>query len=173
MPTTDSSTEELQEWLTRDQPREAVAATRELVRREAREALPLMRTVFETTEQVALRNALALALTDLHDPDALELIVKAIRRLDTNRGTLLYSLRNYNCTRIFPLLVELVIGGNFEESREAMNLTDTVDEKIDRETFERCRSRVKDAMATASDERRSVLEELLSSFIVPPKTSRS
>lgn len=72
------------------------------------------------------RNSLALELSDKKETRLFQLLVELIQRpeLMKNRGTLVYCLRNYDCSPIVSTLVELAETGNFEVSAEAAIILD-------------------------------------------------
>ena len=74
----------------------------------AASAAPRLLQLLRTTESPIIRNAAALALSDLNEPQAFQVLVDLLRdeRTQNNRGTLLYALGAYDCSSILPLLVE-------------------------------------------------------------------
>jgi len=52
------------------------------------------------------------------------------------------------------LLVEIVIGGNFEEARETLMLPDGIDVHLDAELSDHYQTMLRDAREAARDERR-------------------
>ncbi len=80
----------------------------------------------EATEDARERNALAIELSDTHDPRVFEPLVKLIERPDlvNSRGTLIYSLASYDCSSVADLLRNLVATGNFEVRSEAQIILD-------------------------------------------------
>jgi HEAT repeat protein len=143
-----------------------IEAAHEVATRKAMTAVPQMLELLKKTNDGAVRNALALALSDLKDPSVFDVIVKLLNRKRTrgNRGTLLYALGEYDCTTILPLLVNIVIDGNFEESRQALSLITGIETELDDRTWDRCIKRLRSAIAVTTEERRPLLNELISMF---------
>ncbi|MCJ2177370.1 hypothetical protein [Novosphingobium album (ex Hu et al. 2023)] len=75
----------------------------------------------EVTDSHLERNSLALELSDTKEPRLFRHLVELIQRpeLVNNRGMLVYCLKNYDCSSIVDLLVELAESGNFEVSAGA------------------------------------------------------
>ena len=94
-----------------------------------------------TTGHPRLRNAAALALSDLEAPEAFDVIAGLLRQEHTRglRGTLLYALRPYDCTPILPLLVDIVVDDTYESAREAAALIDGTGVALDDRSAERLR----------------------------------
>ncbi|MEF9864762.1 MAG: hypothetical protein RR777_07415 [Christensenellaceae bacterium] len=76
------------------------------------------------TENSLERNELALILADHWGDIAVEPIIRLLRdkKTEGNRGTLLYALEDLNYSKYLGLLVDLMVQGNFEVSREAFSL---------------------------------------------------
>jgi hypothetical protein len=157
---------ELIEHIVSGDSKRIVEAAREAASRKDASVGPHLLRVLERTNDPAVRNAVALALSDLKEPSAFDMLVDLLKsgRVSGNRGTLLYALGAYNCSPVLPLLVDLVIEGNFEESRQALSLITGIETEIDEHTWQACVERLRSALATATEERRPLLGELLSLF---------
>lgn len=160
------TTRELQECLESGSPEQIADAARELAKRHDLVAGPALRAVLISTTDAMVRNAVALALSDLRDPDAFAALVTLIRSPETRgaRGTLLYALGPYDCAPILPVLVDCVIEGGWEEAREAMGLITSLETELSNEVWLACTERVRVALDTSIEERRPLLEELLELF---------
>ncbi|APR76807.1 Hypothetical protein A7982_02154 [Minicystis rosea] len=113
-----------------------------------------------------MRNAAALALSDMKEPRAFAALVALLRdeRTQGNRGTLLYALGEYDCASILALLVDFVIDGDFEVSRQALSLIHGIGAEMDEHTWTSNESKLREALASASAERRPLLEDALALF---------
>ena len=129
-------------------------------------ALPILLELLQTTNNHAIRDAIAVTLRELRDERALQPLVSLIKDPKTagHRGTLLYALEVFDCAPILPLLVDLVITGNFEVSHQAFLLIESIESEIDDETWTTCLRQVKDALEQAEDEKNHLLSELLDLF---------
>ncbi len=129
-------------------------------------AAPRLLELLRTTDNPVIRNAAALALSDLKEPQAFLVLVDLLRdeRTGKSRGTLLYALGAYDCSSILPLLVDLVIDGNFEVSRQALGLIQGIETELDEQKWSACTVRLRAALASASAERRPLIGELLVLF---------
>lgn len=147
-------------------PSKVVVAARELASRQEMSAAPPLLELLRTTNDVTVRNAAALALSDLKHPPAFDVLVNLIKdeRTRGSRGTLLYAIGAFDCSSILPILIDFVIDGNFEVSRQAFSLIGEIEVEVDERTWNACASRVQNALMLAADERRPLLRELLALF---------
>jgi HEAT repeat protein len=139
----------------------------ELGRRNAVEAAPRLLEVLRTTEDTPVRNAAALALSDMGIPEAFDAITELLSdpRTERSRGTLLYALDPYDNGPNLELLVHLAITGNWEVSRSAYGLITGIATDIGEDLWRRLRARLESAAETAGDERRTeVILPLLDRF---------
>ena len=63
-----------------------------------------------------------------------------------------------------PLLVDLVITGNFEVSRQAFLLIESIESEIDEQTWTTSLRKVQDALEEAESDKVDLLKELLDMF---------
>lgn len=141
-------------------------AARRLALSQEESAAPRLLELLRTADSPLIRNAAALALSDLKEPKAFAVLVELLRdeRTRKSRGTLLYALGAYDCSSILPLLVDLVIGGNFEVSRQAWELIQGIETGLDDKEWTACTVRLRAALASASADRRPLIGELLALF---------
>lgn len=161
-----AETQKLLEHIQGDNPRAIIEAARELASRGEPAAAPRLRQVLASTEDPLVRNALALALSDMKDPPAFDALLDLIKsaRTEGKRGTLLYALGAYDCSTALPVLVDVVIHGNFEESNQALSLINEIETELDEATWRECNQQLRSALPLASDERRPLLEKLIELF---------
>ncbi len=145
---------------------ESAEALADLATQDAGVVAPALRDVLIKTTEARVRNAVALALSDLRDRDSFELLVGLIKSRETSgaRGTLLYALAAYDCSSILPLLVDCVIEGGFEEAHEALGLITAIETQLDDETWRACTERLRAALIATTEERRPLVQELLELF---------
>lgn len=88
------------------------------------QAVPILIQYLQSTENHLLRNAIAIALSDIGKEEAVEPIIGMIRDSRTigHRGTLLYALQPFDCSQYIELLVECVCKGNFEVRKNSFEL---------------------------------------------------
>lgn len=122
--------------------------------------------LLRSTDNPVIRNAVALALSDLKEPQAFQRLVDLLRdeRTEKSRGTLLYALGAYDCASILPLLIDSVVDGNFEVSRQALSLIQGIETELDDRQWSACKVRLQAALASASADRRPLIDELLALF---------
>ena len=123
-----------------------------------------LRHVLAITDDPVVRNGIALALSDAKDALTSEVLVALLKspRTAGARGTLLYAMGAYPTALAdaLPLLVECVVDGNFEESRQALALIEGIDTELSASTWRACVTRVRSAIPLASSERLPLLEQL-------------
>lgn len=147
-------------------PQRIIEAARECASRQEASAAPYLLDILRVTRDAAVRNAVALALSDLKDPSAFAMLVDLLKsdHIRGSQGTLLYALGAYDCSPILPLLVDLVIDGNFEVSRQAYSLISRIETTLDDRVWESCCKRLRSAIMVAREDRRPILEELFKLF---------
>ncbi len=147
-------------------PQRIIEAARECASRQEASAGPYLLEILQVTRDAAVRNAAALALSDLKNPSAFTLLVDLLKSDHTrgSQGTLLYALGAYDCSPVLPLLVDLVIDGNFEVSRQTFSLISGIETELDDRVWKSCRERLRSAVIVATEDRRPILEELLKLF---------
>lgn len=76
---------------------------------------------------------MALVLADSKDERVPDALIRMIQRPDlkNRRGTLVYALGSFDCSRHFDVLVQLIVDGNFEVSHEALYRIEEIDERIE------------------------------------------
>jgi hypothetical protein len=161
-----ATTHELLEQIKWGDSQNIIRAVDELALRQETSAAPQLLEILQTTDDTAIRNACALALSDLEDPSLFDVIVDLLKSKRTcgNQGTLLYAIGTYDCSSILPLLVDFVIDGNFETSRQSLSLISGIDTEVDERIFNACVNKLRSSLLLASQERRPLLVELLSIF---------
>ena len=141
-------------------------AMQELAYRKDVSATPRLLELLCTTENPWVRNSAAMALSDMKEPDAFNPIVELLQSEHTvgNRGTLLYSLDGYDCSGILPMLVGFVIEGGYEVRCEAMCRIEEIETTVDQQTWDNLIVRIKQALESAVDDHRAILEYVLELF---------
>jgi HEAT repeat protein len=140
-----------------------------LARAECIEAVPVLRRVLSSTDDSRIRNACAIALSDLRDEGCVELIARLLRdpRTAGHRGSLVYALENFDSRPLFSLLVEIAAMDGFEARHEAFGLLCAIEGDIDPAVLGDAKIVARDALKQAPDERRNSnldLVELLEEF---------
>jgi hypothetical protein len=145
---------------------EAAAAARALAELGDSRAVDPLVQVMKQTNVPAVRDAAAVALRDLGDPRALRPLLELIAdpKTESHRGTLVYALGGFDCARIVPQLVQLVIAGNFEVSRQAFSVIESIEGEIAAQDWKTSMDTLKAALPSADDQKRLLLEQLLELF---------
>jgi HEAT repeat protein len=149
-----------------DEQSAVISAIQELVELEDYSTTPYLIDLLEKTSNHTIRDQIALLLRDIGDRRAVKAIANLLTDSKTihHRGTLVYALSAFDCTEILPLLVELVISGGFEVSREAFLIIENIEGEIDPNLWYECQNKVKVAIQQASEDKVELLKELSALF---------
>lgn len=161
-----SSHDELIARLRSGVPDDAVAAARALATLGDERAVAPLVELMRQTVHPAVRDAAAVALRDLGDSRALGPLLELIAdpKTERHRGTLVYALGGFDCTTIVPELVQLVIDGNFEVSRQAFSVIESIEGVINPRDWNSSIARLRAAQPSADDDKRPLLDDLLKLF---------
>lgn len=112
------------------------------------EAVPLLIKHITLTENLGIRNALAIALRDIGNEKAISLLIDLINDPKTlrSRGTLLYALEPFDCTEHLESIVQQFLTGNFEVQAMAYQLLESMDGKVPAEALLRSLQKVKEQL---------------------------
>lgn len=101
-----------------------------------KEYIPVLIKYLDTTENSALRNAIAIALSDIGCVEAIEHILALLKDPKTcgDRGTLLYALQEFDISCQIATIVDFLFDDGFEVSRQALSLIQSNLSKISPET---------------------------------------
>ncbi|UYO04686.1 HEAT repeat domain-containing protein [Paenibacillus sp. PSB04] len=107
-------------------------------------AAPLLLELLTTTENHLIRNQTAIALSDMGCQEAVEPIIELLQDPKTlgYRGSLLYALEPLNYSKHIDILLEFVISGNFEVSRNSFLLLEQVKDQITPELKQKYRNKI-------------------------------
>lgn len=95
-------------------------------------AIPILLNILESTENHNIRNAIALALGDLQEQQAVQILIKKIldsKNRDYN-GTLIYALKSLNIESVFTDLVNFMRESNYESSLMILQILDSGNQSI-------------------------------------------
>lgn len=95
-------------------------------------AVPILIKHITQTQNKILRNALAMALRDIGNKEAVSPLIDLINDPKTlgSRGTLLYALEPFDCTGHLETIVHHFLTGNFEVQMTAHQLLESMDGKV-------------------------------------------
>lgn len=107
---------------------EAISIIEEIGENKLKEAVPFLIKELESTQNHMLRNSIALALSDIGSSEAMEPIINMLKHPKTKgyRGTLLAALEPFDYSAHFEMLVDFLYDGNFEVSRKALILIESI-----------------------------------------------
>jgi hypothetical protein len=127
-----------------------------------RRAVPVLIMLLQGTADPRVRDAAAVALRELGDARAVAPLLRLIQdpKTENHRGTLVYALEPFDCAAHFPLVIELIVGGGFEVSRQAALLLDGIETPIESEALQAGRCAVEDALASAPSDQATLLGEV-------------
>jgi HEAT repeat protein len=105
------------------------------------------------TDNIILRNEIAIALADIGNDKAVEPLIYMLKHSKTkgSRGTLLYALEDLDYIQHVELLVELLYEDNFEVNRHALMLIESISTKISDEVLQRCTCQIKEKIDFLSE----------------------
>lgn len=157
---------ELLSQLQSDLPQQVIDAATQLANSGEDGSIQAIVDALLTTNDPATRNALAMIISDQTYPAGFEALTTLLKddRTRAHRGTLLYALGAYDCSSILALLVDFVIDGSFEASRQAHTLISNIETEVDDQTWSACSARLRSALPTAAPDRQPVIAELLELF---------
>jgi hypothetical protein len=120
----------------------------EIGRTKLKEAIPLLIEYLKSTESHILRNSIAITLSDIESEEAVEPLIDMINHPKTlgARGTLLYALKPFDCSRHIETLVYQLITGNFEVQLQAYQLIEVINSEIPDDVLLKCILKVKDGL---------------------------
>ncbi|NEW04681.1 HEAT repeat domain-containing protein [Paenibacillus sp. SYP-B3998] len=118
----------------------AISIVEEIGNTRVIEAVPVLIHFLLNTEENILRNAIAIALSDIGSEEAVEPLISLLKSPKTikSRGTILYALESFDCSVHAELLLDLLINGNFEVSRQAFLLLDSNVSRISNQMKVKC-----------------------------------
>jgi HEAT repeat protein len=128
------------------------------------EAIPALRIALSSvTVDATVRNAVAIALSDLKDDGMVPLIGALLLdpRTKGNRGTLLYAIESFDNRSLLRELTQLVLTGGFEVRHQAFQNIASIRGPVDWDIWQDRLSRVNAAVATAPKDRVDLLRDLL------------
>ena len=115
-----------------------------------------------TTDNNNLRNAIAIALSDIGNNEAIEPIINMLKSPKTvgSRGTLLYALGNFNCSPYAELIVDLLFDDSFEVSRQSLLLLESIAEAIPNDLKQKCIQKIIDKIKSLREQAEFLKESL-------------
>lgn len=98
-----------------------------------KEAIPYLLQTLRSTEDADIRNAIALALSDLQAHEAVAALLEIIKNPKHKgfTGTLLYALQNLDCKDYFLDFIHILGEGTFENSEMALGLIEKYADDVD------------------------------------------
>src|SRR5262249_39942848 len=78
--------------------------------------------ILRKTRSPRVRNAAAIALADMHPPNAADVLIEVLSKPETknSRGTLLYALEEVRGTAPLNLLADIILFDTYEARQEAL-----------------------------------------------------
>ena len=116
-------------------------------------AVPVLIKYLEETDDSRVRNAIALALSDIGCPHAIEPLISLITNPKTSksRGTLLYALEAFDYRNYSDIIVNQLFEENFEASRQAFTLLELIIDEIPWEKRQKYIERIKEIIKTSNE----------------------
>ncbi|MGF6949089.1 hypothetical protein QF028_001594 [Neobacillus sp. B4I6] len=129
---------------------------------QVKEAIPLLVEFFKRTNNHQLRNQIALCLSDIGNKQVVKPIIDMINNPKTlgNRGTLLYSLKPFDCSEHLDSLVHHLITGNFEVQAEVFQLIEAMNGRFPKKMLLKSIETLKDELSEL-ERKQNVLSDTL------------
>ena len=145
-----------------------IPAIKKLLESHSEWVVPYLRNLLKTTENHRIRNEVALALLDFKDKRAIPVIAQLLVAPKTinHRGTLIYVLSEFSpyIGDYLPLLVDLVVTGGFEVSRQAFIAIEEIEGEIDEDIWLQCKQKITEGMKNSSGDKAEILRDLYELF---------
>ncbi|NLD45868.1 MAG: HEAT repeat domain-containing protein [Clostridiaceae bacterium] len=136
---------DLEEKINKNEIDEAIYIIEQIAERKIEKSVPFLIEQLESTNNHLLRNAIAIALSDIGDEEAVDPIIRLLKHPKTKgfRGTLLAALEPFDYSRYLDTLVDFMCEGNFEVSRKALLLIEAMGKDMLVETRQKCVAKVR------------------------------
>lgn len=156
----------LEEKINKNEIHEAICIIQQIAERKLEKAVPFLIEQLEITDNNLLRNAIALALSDMKCEEAVEPIIRMLKHPKTKgfRGSLLSALEPFDYLNHLDTLVDFMCKGNFEVSRKSFLLIEHVANSISAKNKQKYIKKVRDEIDELQD-RVDFLTESLDIFI--------
>lgn len=101
---------------------------------EMHDAIPFLLDMLRDTDNPAVRDEAALALSDLNAFEAVPVLIEVITNAknSNHRGTLLYSLQQFDCREYLIDLSKIICDGNFETQEMVIQIFEDIEEMQDK-----------------------------------------
>ncbi|WP_102275557.1 HEAT repeat domain-containing protein [Cytobacillus massiliigabonensis] len=115
-----------------------------------------------TTDNKNLRNAIAIALSDIGNSEAIEPLIYMLKSPNTvgSKGTLLYALENFNCGPFAELIVDLLFDDSFEVSRQSFLLLESNAKTIPTDLKHKCIKKIMSKIDNLRDQTEFLRESI-------------
>lgn len=114
------------------------------------ELVPMLIHYLVETDNNILRNAIAIALSEIGSIEAVEPLISMLNHPKTigARGTLLYALEAFDCSAYAELITDLLLEDSFEVSRQSLLLLESIVNNIPIEIKQKCVEKIQDKIDT-------------------------
>lgn len=143
----------LEEKINKNEIDDAIYIVEQIAERKIEKAVPFLIGQLESTDNHLLRNAIAIALSDIGNEEAVEPIIRMLKHPKTKgfRGTLLAALEPFDYSGHLDILVDSMCEGNFEVSRKSLLLIEAIAKGMSVETRQKCITKVRDEIEKLQD----------------------
>jgi len=137
---------ELEEKIINNNIEEAKKLIKEIGYRKNVKAVPLLIRYLLDTDNNVLRNAIAIALSDIGSIEAIEPLISMLRHPKTigARGTLLYALESFDCSDYAEQITDFLSEDSFEVSRQSLILLESIMNNFSIEVKQKCTKKIQD-----------------------------
>ena len=153
---------DLEEKINKNEIDEAIHIVEQIAERKVKKTVPFLIKQLEITDNHLLRNAIAIALSDIGDEEAIEPIIMMLKNPKTKgfRGTLLAALTPFDYSQYIDILVDIICEGNFEVSRKSLILIESIRKDISVDTRKKCVTKIKSEIEKLQEKVDFLIESL-------------
>jgi HEAT repeat protein len=144
---------ELEEKINNNNIEEAINIIREIGNNRDVEAVRFLIRYLIGTDNNTIRNAIAIALSDIGSNEAIEPLISMLKTPKTigARGTLLYALESFDCSAHAELITDLLCEDSFEVSRQSLLLLMSNANNIPIEIKQKCIQKIQEKIENLRD----------------------
>ncbi len=109
-------------------PEEVRSAVQELGYSEDMRAVPVLIEMLSKTDDINIKNSIAISLGDLGATEAVPVLIEFIKAPEnkSRNGSFVYALQNLDCKEYFSDIVEMICTGGYEVYHHALDIFESL-----------------------------------------------